>query len=76
MKTFFLFFISSISFGQTYSYSLKTVKAKVQTSNGYEYRVLNRYSGPYRFVFETPRNEKRLFTLLRPNENMAPGQSW
>lgn len=79
MKTtyfIFLFFISSISFGQTYSYSLKTVKANVQTSNGNEYRVLNRYSGPYRFVFETPRNEKKLFTLLRPDENIAPGQPW
>lgn len=71
-----LILISSISYGQTYSYSKKTVKAKVQTATGNDYRVLDIYAGPYQFVFEKPDNESKLFTLLRPNEQLAPGQPW
>jgi hypothetical protein len=75
---YFLFLISSVTFGQTYSYNLKTVKALVQTSNGNDYRTLNAYQGPYSFVFETPNDPqiKRLFTLLYPGQNIAPGQPW
>jgi hypothetical protein len=72
----FLLFISLVSFGQTYSYSKKTVKVSIQTANGNEYRTLNTYQGPYRFVFENTNTRDKLFTLLKPNENLSPGQQW
>nr|AUN37892.1 hypothetical protein [uncultured bacterium] len=72
----FLIFISSISFGQTYSYSKKTVKVIVQSIIGNEYRELTTSAGPYRFVFETPHKGKKLFILLKPNEKMSLGKSW
>lgn len=71
-----LLFMSFVSFGQTYSFSRKTVKVSVQTAKGNEYRTINTYQGPYKFVFETPRNENKLFTLLKPNESLSPGQPW
>lgn len=78
LTIYFLFLITAVAFGQTYSYNLKTVKALVQTSNGNEYRTLNTYQGPYRFAFEAPNDPqiKKLFTLLLPGQNIAPGQSW
>lgn len=71
-----LIFISQDSFGQTYSYSKKTVMVSVQTANGNEYKTLNIYQGPYRFVFENTNTRDKLFTLLKPNENLRPGQQW
>ena len=73
-----LFLFSTICFGQTYSYAKKTVKASVETVNGNEYRTLNVYKGPYRFVFETPNDPqiKKLFTLLMPGQDNGPGLPW
>ena len=73
---FFMFLIKA--YGQTYSFSTKVKKASVQTSTGYEQRVIARYSGPYRFVFETPNDPstKKLFTLLYPGQEDAPGLPW
>lgn len=68
--------ISQDAFGQTYSYSKKTVMVSVQTATGNEYRTLNTYQGPYRFVFENANTRDKLFTLLKPNENLRPGQEW
>lgn len=75
--TFFL--ITNISFSQvTYNYYKKSVKAKVQTENGIEYRLINTYQGPYKFVFETPNDPqiKKLFTLLNPGQQNGPGLPW
>jgi hypothetical protein len=65
---------SFVSYCQTYSYMIKTVKAMVQTSNGSEFRTLNKYKGPYSFVFQN--TQDKLFTLLKPGENLEPGQHW
>ena len=77
-KIIILLFMTCLAFSQTYSYSKKIVKASVQTVNGSEYRIIDRFSGPYTFVFETPSDPsiKRLFTLLRPNEEYGPGKFW
>ena len=69
-----LIFVSSVTLGQTYSYSKKKVIVSVQTSNGNEYRTLNTYQGPYKFVFQN--SGDKLFTLLKPNEDLRPGQQW
>lgn len=76
--TIILLLMTCFSFSQTYSYSKKVVKASVQTFNGSEYRVIDTFTGPYSFVFQTPRDPsvKRLFTLLRPNEENGPGKFW
>jgi len=82
METKFLFliltFLTTYSFGQTYSFSKLVKKATVQTSSGNQERIIGTYQGPYRFVFETPNDPqiKRLFTLLNPGQNNAPGLPW
>lgn len=48
----------------------------VQTANGNEYRTLDTYQGPYQFVFENSDTKDKLFTLLKPNEILRPGQQW
>lgn len=58
MKAKFLFliltFLTTYSFGQTYSFSKLVKKATVETSSGNQERIIGTYQGPYRFVFETP----------------------
>ena len=70
-----LSFVSTFSFGQTYSFSKLVKKATVQTSTGNQERVIGTYQGPYNFLFETPNDPqiKRLFTLLSPGQENAPG---
>ena len=82
MKAKFLFliltFLTTYSFGQTYSFSKLVKKATVETSSGNQERTIGTYQGPYRFVFETPNDPqvKKLFTLLNPGQNNAPGLPW
>lgn len=82
MKAKFLFliltFLTTYSFGQTYSFSKLVKKATVETSSGNQERILGTYQGTYRFVFETPNDPqvKKLFTLLNPGQNNAPGLPW
>jgi hypothetical protein len=82
MKAKFLFliltFLTTYSFGQTYSFSKLVKKATVETSSGNQERIIGTYQGPYRFVFETPNDPqiKKLFTLLNPGQNNAPGLPW
>ncbi len=82
MKAKFLFliltFFTTYSFGQTYSFSKLVKKATVETSSGNQERIIGTYQGPYRFVFETPNDPqiKKLFTLLNPGQNNAPGLPW
>lgn len=67
--------VSAFSFGQTYSFSKLVKRATVQTSTGNQERVIGTYQGPYNFIFETPNDPqiKRLFTLLNPGQENAPG---
>lgn len=53
-------------------------KANVQTTSGYEQRIIGTYQGPYRFIFETPNDPqiKKLFTLLNPGQSNGPGLPW
>lgn len=82
MKAKFLFliltFLTTYSFGQTYSFSKLVKKATVETSSGNQERIIGTYQGPYRFVFETPNDPqiKKLFTLLNPGQSNAPGLPW
>ena len=61
-----LTFLSTYSFGQTYSFSKLVKKATVETSSGNQERIIGTYQGPYRFVFETPNDTqiKKLFASL------------
>lgn len=70
-----LSFVTTFSFGQTYSFSKLVKKATVQTSTGNQQRVIGTYQGPYKFLFETPNDPqiKRLFTLLNPGQENTPG---
>ena len=70
--------ISSVVFSQTYSFSKLVKKANVQTASGNQLRIISTTEGPYRFIFETPSDPqmKRLFTLLVPGQNNAPGLPW
>jgi hypothetical protein len=73
-----LTFLTTYSFGQTYSFSKLVKKATVETTSGNQERIIGTYQGPYRFVFETPNDPqiKKLFTLLNPGQNNAPGLPW
>jgi len=73
-----LTFLTTYSFGQTYSFSKLVKKATVETSSGNQERIIGTYQGPYRFVFETPNDPqiKKLFTLLNPGQSNAPGLPW
>jgi len=78
-----LFFLSvicfaTVSYSQTYSYSKLVKKAIVQTSSGYEERIIGTTQGSFRIVFETPNNPqiKKLFTVLNPGQANAPGLPW
>lgn len=70
--------LTTLSFGQTYTYSKLVKKANVQTTSGYEQRIIGTYQGPYRFIFETPNDPqiKKLFTLLNPGQSNGPGLPW
>jgi len=70
-----LSFVTTFSFGQTYSFSKLVKKATVQTSTGNQERVIGTYQGPYNFLFESPNDPqiKRLFTILNPGQENAPG---
>jgi|GEM_PF-2275267 len=78
-----LFFLSviclaTVSYSQTYSYSKLVKKATVQTSSGYEERIIGTTQGSFRIVFETPNDPqiKKLFTILNPGQANAPGLPW
>jgi len=71
------FIINCIN-AQTYSYSKLIKKANIETSTGKSFRTLGAYSGPYKFIFETPTDHsiKRLFTLLYPGQSNGPGMPY
>ena len=78
-----LFFLSviclaTVSYSQTYSYSKLVKKATVQTSSGYEERIIGTTQGSFRIVFETPNDPqiKKLFTILNPGQANSPGLPW
>ena len=70
-----LSFVTTFSFGQTYSFSKLVKNATVQTSTGNQERVIGTYQGPYNFLFESPNDPqiKRLFTILNPGQENAAG---
>ena len=69
---------ATVSYSQTYSYSKLVKKASVQTSSGYEERIIGTTQGSFRIVFETPNDSqiKKLFTILNPGQANAPGLPW
>ena len=82
MKKFLLItgflLITEISFAQTFTFSKLVKRASVQTSSGYQQRIIGTYDGPYKFVFESPNDPqiKRLFTLLNPGQYNEAGLPW
>ena len=73
-----LLWFAAVSYSQTYSYSKLVKKASVQTSSGYEERIIGTTQGSFRIVFETPNDPqiKKLFTVLNPGQSNAPGLPW
>ena len=66
-------FVGIALFGQTYSFSKLTKK----DISGSQERIEGSYSGPYQFVFENINSSRdKLFTLLAPGQNNAPGLPW
>jgi hypothetical protein len=70
--------LATVTYSQTYSFSKLVKKASVQTSSGYEERIIGTTQGSFSIVFETPNDPqiKKLFTVLNPGQSNAPGLPW